>query len=221
VRFTESLLGVALWSAALARESSGAPSPDRLTEVLAALKSAGESLRTLRAQFRQTKHDHILGEDSITTGKLYYQVPGRIRWEYDPPDGKVLLVREDKVQVYNPAARQVQEFQKGRMKAAEGELLIGLGPGNAEIGKRYQVSLLKEEAGGVTLKLVPRGEGALFTGIELTLDTSRFLPARTVFHEPNRDTTELVFSQKEVNAALPRQIFQLKLPAGVEVIRGQ
>ncbi len=220
MRFTESLLGVALLSAALAGESSGAPAPERLTEVLAALKSAGESLQTLAARFRQTKHDHILSEDSVVTGRLYYQVPGRIRWEYDPPDGKVLLVREDKVQVYNPAARQVQEFPKGRLKAAEGELLIGLGPGNAAIGKRYQVSLLGEDADRVTLKLVPRGE-ALFTGIELSLDSARFLPVRTVFQEPNRDTTELVFSQKEVNRALPRQIFELKLPAGVEVIRGQ
>jgi outer membrane lipoprotein carrier protein len=195
------------------------PAAERLAEVLAAMKAAGASLRTLSARFRQTKHDHILDEDSVTTGKLYYRVPGRIRWEYDPPDQKVLLVGQDKIQVYNPAARQVQELRKGRMKGAEGELLIGLGPGNAEIGKRYHVRLLKEEDERVVLELAPRGEQSLFTAIELTLEPGRWIPARTIFREPNRDTIELVFSETELNRALPPGIFELKLPPGVEVVR--
>lgn len=186
------------------------------------MKRAGESLKTLSARFQQKKHDTILNEDATTSGKLFLEVPGRIRWEYDPPDGKVLLVKEDKVQVYNPKAKQVQEFRKEQMKGAGGDLLIGFGRSNAELGKRYQVSLVKEDRARVVLNLVPRDAAAsTFTAIELTLDKERYLPFRTRFTEATGDTTELTFSELSVNAPLPRQRFELKLPPGVEVVRSQ
>jgi hypothetical protein len=40
-------------------------------------------------------------------------VPGRIRWEHASRE-KVLLVKDDLVRVYNPAAHQVHEFRRGK-----------------------------------------------------------------------------------------------------------
>ncbi len=58
---------------------------DRLAEILAAMEDAGDRLETLSADFEQTNRDHILEEEETSTGKLFFQVPGRIRWEYAVP----------------------------------------------------------------------------------------------------------------------------------------
>ncbi len=198
------------------------PANQRLDEILTAMSSAGDRLSTLSAQFDQTHHDHIMDEKETSTGVLYYKVPGRIRWEYEEPFPKVLLVKDDKIRLYNPVANQVQEFKKGQMKGAGADLLIGFGRSNAEIGKNYDVSIKEESSDSVTLELIPKpgSSASLFKTIELTMDKQRWIPLRSVFHEANRDTTEIIFKDIEVNEDLPAGCFELDLPPNVEIVRG-
>ena len=196
---------------------------DRLAEILAVMKEAGDRLETLAADFEQTNRDHILEEEETSSGKLFLQVPGRIRWEYAPPAAKVLLVKDEKILLYNIVAHQVQEFERGQMRGAGADLLIGFGRSNAEIGKHYDVSLLEERSEEVVLKLIPKPDSSasIFAVIELTLGKADWTPVRTVFHELNKDTTTLAFNDVRLNEPLPPKIFELDLPPGVEIIRGE
>ena len=196
---------------------------DRLEEILAAMGKAGDSLETLAADFEQTNRDHILEEEEKSSGKLYMKVPGNIRWEYAPPDGKVLLVKDGKILLYNPIAHQAQEFTQGQRRGSGADLLVGFGRSNAEIGKHYDVSLLEEDDQHVVLKLVPKPDSAasVFAAIDMTLNKENWAPERTVFHELNKDTTILEFLDVRVNGPLPPKIFELELPPDVEIIRGE
>ena len=196
---------------------------DRLEEILAAMSKAGDSLETLAADFEQVHHDHILEEEEKSSGKLYMKVPGNIRWEYAPPDSKVLLVRDDKILLYNPIAHQAQEFKQGQKRGAGAALLIGFGKSNAEIGKHYDVSLVGEDDLQVVLRLLPKPDSAasLFAAIDMTLNKENWTPDRTVFHELNKDTTILEFQDVRVNAPLPPKTFELELPPGVEIISSE
>lgn len=195
---------------------------DRLDEILSSMQRAGDGMKTMSADFTQTNHDYILSEEEIVSGKLYLEIPGLIRWEYEPPQEKVLLVKGDKVSLYNPTARQVQEFKRGKMSGAGADLLIGFGRSNESLKQNYDVSLLDENDESVQLKLIPKPDSSasLFTSIDLTIDKERWTPLKSVFHEPNRDHTVIVFQSVAVNSPLPKNIFELKLPAGVEVVRG-
>ena len=169
------------------------------------ISSAGDRLSTLSAHFDQTHHDYILDEEESSTGTLCFKVPGQIRWEYDSPYPKVLLVKDDKIRLFNPVANQVQEFKKGQMKGAGADLLIGFGKSNAEIGKNYDVSLKEEKPDTVTLALIPKpgSSASIFKAIELTMEKERWIPLRSVFHEPNRNTTEIIFKDIEMNLLIP------------------
>ncbi len=196
---------------------------DRLDEVLEHMRVAGDALETLSARFEQTDYDYILGDEEVSTGHLYVRVPGRIRWEYETPTPKVLLVKDDLVRLYNPAANQVQEFVQGKGRRSVGvDLLVGFGKSNEKIGKSYDATLVSESEDEVVLKLVPKpnaGAASLFTSIELTVDTSTWTPKRSVFHEPNRDRTDIEFFDVVVNGDLPERIFELDLPDNVEIVR--
>ncbi|HEX9726615.1 MAG TPA: outer membrane lipoprotein carrier protein LolA [Vicinamibacteria bacterium] len=204
-----------------------APAPsfpiDRLGEILAAMQSAGDRLQTLTANFQQTNRDHILEEEETSSGKLFLQVPGRIRWEYGPPASKVLLVKDEKILLYNIVAHQVQEFERGQMRGAGADLLIGFGQSNAEIGKHYDVSLLEERSDEVVLRLIPKPDSSasIFAAIELTLGKAEWTPVQTVFYELNKDTTTLEFDDVKLNGPLPPRVFELDLPPGVEILRGE
>jgi len=204
---------------ALALLSRGARA-DRLDDILSAMGNAGNRLESLSVAFVQTAHDFILEEEEISTGKLFLQVPGRIRWEYAPPSEKVLLVTDNLMRLYNPTANQVQEFKKGKGNQGT-DLLIGFGKSNDKIGESYDVSLGQEDEHGVVLALVPKPDSpaSLFTKIELTIDKKTWTPVRSVFHEPNRDRTDIRFDDVEINGTLPEGIFELRLPKDVEILR--
>jgi outer membrane lipoprotein-sorting protein len=193
---------------------------DRLDDVLSEMSNAGNGLESLSAVFVQTDHDFILEEEEISTGKLFLQVPGRIRWEYAPPREKVLLVTDNLVRLYNPTANQVHEFKKG--KGNDGaDLLIGFGKSNDKIGESYDVSLGQEDEHGVVLALVPKPDSpaSIFIKIEITIDKKTWTPVRSVFHEPNHDRTDIRFDDVELNGKLPAKIFELDLPRDVEIVR--
>lgn len=195
---------------------------DRLQEVLAQMKKAGDRLQTLTADFQQTDHDFILEDEESSAGKLYLAVPGRIRWEYAPPRERILLVKGELVRLYNKTANQVNEFRRGQgSKSGGADLLIGFGKSNANIGESYDASLVSETSDSVTLSLVPKPNSAvsLFTKIELTVDKKTWTPRQSVFHEPNRDRTEIGFKNLKVNPTLPAGIFDLKLPPNAEILR--
>lgn len=194
---------------------------ERLDAVLSAMKAAGDELKTLHAKFDQNSHDFIMDMDEKTTGELFVEIPGNIRWEYGPPAPKVLLVSGKKIRLYNPTANQVQEFEKGQMKGVGADLLIGFGKSNGEIGKNYDVSLVEENETSVALKLVPKpnSKASIFMAIELTMEKERWVPLRSVFHEANKDTTEILFNDIVVNSNLPSKTFKLDLPPGVEIVK--
>lgn len=201
----------------------GAPArAERLDEVLAEMDKAGKRLKTMTADFVQTDHDYLLKDQEETRGRLCLAVPGRIRWEHAPPREKVLLVKDDLVQVYNPAAHQVHEFQRGKgAKSGGADLLIGFGAGNEKIRENYDVSLVEETDFTASIALVPKpnSQASLFTKIELTLDKKSWSPVRSVFHSPNRNRADIQFENVVLNGDLPSGIFELKLPPNVEIIR--
>jgi outer membrane lipoprotein carrier protein len=195
---------------------------DRLDEVLAEMNKAGKRLKTMSADFVQTDHDYLLKDQEETRGKLYLAVPGRIRWEHAPPREKVLLVKDDLVRVYNPAANQVHEFKRGKGEKSGGaDLLIGFGSGNEKIRESHDVSLVEEAESTVSIALVPKpdSKASLFTKIELTLDKKTWTPVRSVFHSPNRNRADILFEKVVLNGDLPPGTFELKLPPNVEIIR--
>ena len=203
-------------------DAARAGSAERLDEVLAEMDKAGKRLKTMTADFVQTDHDFLLKDQEETKGKLYLAVPGRIRWEHAPPREKVLLVKDDLVRVYNPTAHQVHEFKRGQgAKSGGADLLIGFGSNSAKIRENYDVSLSEETDSTATLALVPKpgSQGSLFTRIELTLDKKTWTPVRSVFHSPNRNRADIRFENVALNRELPGDVFELKLPPNVEIIR--
>ena len=201
--------------------AAGPARADRLDEVLARMNEAGKLLKTMSADFVQTDHDYLLKDQEETRGKLYLSVPGRIRWEHAPPRKKVLLVTDDLVRVYNPAAHQVHEFRRGKgAKSGGADLLIGFGSGNEKIRETHDATLLEETDSSVALSLQPKDPAtSLFTKIELTLDKKTWTPVRSVFHSPNRNRADIVFENVVLNRDLPPGTFELKLPPNVEIIR--
>jgi outer membrane lipoprotein carrier protein len=204
----------------LAPPATAAPPPADASKVLAALAKSGAELRTMRAGFEQTKVLTLLDESETSRGKVLLQVPGRLRWDYLAPQPGAMVIKDGRFARYVPQTRQVF---RGAAKG-EADLLVGFGPGAAQLGSKYEVSLVGEETVGGraawVLDLKPRpAQSGLFSGIRLWVDQERAVPVQTRLTEPTGDATTLRFDQVEINVKLPASAFDLSLPKDVVEVR--
>ncbi len=199
------------------------PLPARAADprpVLSALERAGRELRTLRADFEQTKVLVVLDESEVSRGQVRLSVPGRLRWDYLAPQPGAMVVKDGRFARYVPQTRQVF---RGPARG-EADLLVGFGPGAAQLGSKYQVALRADEtvAGRAcwVLDLTPQaGQSGLFSAIRLWVDQQRHIPAQTRLTEPTGDHTTVRFDKVEVNARLPPSTFDLALPKDVVEVK--
>jgi len=190
--------------------------------VLKSLESAGRALKTMKASFVETKVLVLLNEKQETRGDVLLQVPGRLRWNYAAPQPSAMVIKDGQFSRYIPKSKQVFRGQA----RGEADLLVGFGPGAAGLGKKYEVTLLGEEAVGGTpayvLDLKPRPEQAssgLFSGIRLWVDKARSIPVQTRLTEPTGDHTTIRFEGVVLNGPVAASAFDLKLPSGVEEVK--
>lgn len=188
--------------------------------VLKSLEEAGRALKTMKADFVETKVSVLLDERTESRGDVLLQVPGRFRWNYKAPQPGVMVVKDGRFARYVPQSKQVF---RGPAKG-EADLLVGFGPGAAGLGKKYDVTLLPEERVGsaatYVLDLKQRvGESGLFASIRLWIDKTRFIPLQTRLTEPTGDHTTVRFENVALNGPLGRSAFDLQLPGDVVEVR--
>jgi outer membrane lipoprotein-sorting protein len=187
--------------------------------VLQSLEAAGRALKTMAAEFVQIKTLVLLEEKEETRGSVRLQVPGRLRWDYSAPQPSTMIIKDGRFARYFPKSKQVF---RGPAQG-DADLLVGFGPGAADLGKKYDVSLLGDEAVGATpahvLKLRPRAAGGLFSEIRLWVDGQRGIPVQTQLTEPTGDFTTIRFEGVVLNGPLPGNAFDLELPKDVVEVK--
>lgn len=85
-----------LFAILIALTSAGTmASADKLS--LNALSSYLNSLKSVDAQFTQ-----INGDGTLSTGRIFIKRPGRIRFEYDPPNDALVLASAGQLAIFDP-----------------------------------------------------------------------------------------------------------------------
>ena len=71
---------------------------------LNALSSYLDGLRNIEAKFTQ-----INADGSLSTGALYIKRPGRVRFEYDPPNDALVLASQGQLAIFDPNGNDIPE----------------------------------------------------------------------------------------------------------------
>ena len=92
------LLGLALvgGAAAEARETLDA------SGVLRLVQRFYDQTKTLQADFKQTRYTRHYDRYDRAKGKVIFKKPGKMRWDYDQPNGQVFVTQGDKLLIYQP-----------------------------------------------------------------------------------------------------------------------
>ena len=170
-------------------------------------------VRTLQADFHQVVLDEDLVPLQETSGRMWLSRPGRFRWSYGQPVEQEVLADGSRLWVYDVGLEQVivrnQSKTLGNTPAA---LLV-----NADKpGDSYLIEYLGEQGAISWVTLFPKDSSAPFSQIQLGFENGDLRLVQML--DQLDQITRLKFDNLIVNDQLPKDLFRLDLPAGVDVI---
>jgi outer membrane lipoprotein carrier protein len=202
---------------ALALIAGGAPSPEE--KALSAVQKRYDQVQDLRARFVQTSTSGALADTSTTRGTVLVQRPGKIRWTYDPPDGREIVLDGETIRIYSPEDRQLQiaPLAEGGVSPTALSFLMGAGRLSDEFTGRIVKSEEGKAAPGLGLELVPRADSG-FESLVLWLDPKTHELRESVLVDLFGNRTRIELSAAVYNAGVEPDAFRFDPPKGTQEI---
>lgn len=172
-------------------------------------------LSSLRMEFEQSME--FAGQKrSSERGTLYLQRPGKMRWDYAQPEGKVAVGDGKIFRIYNPLTNQVRQVELEAMTDLRAPLSFLLG--RMRIRRMFR-NLRLEEADG---KQVLTGEGRqgqdFYSRVEFDLDPQDSNIEGIRIFGLDDSVNVYRFSAENANPRLAAELFVFQAPPGAEVL---
>jgi outer membrane lipoprotein-sorting protein len=201
-------------------------------EVLERMAAAYGSVKSLGAQLQQVKSYPQLGmEDPPEKGVLSVKRKAKdnllVRLEIQHPEHRIVTVNNGQYMLYQPRINQAIEGRVDtKASNSSGTSFMSYFMGDLSGAKKdYDIEVVGDEQVGqhqtVHLRLTAKPEGqGYYPRIDLWVDQKLWIPVRQELVEPNRSVTTLEFADIRVNGEMKDSLFKIKLPAGVERVKG-
>lgn len=170
--------------------------------------------RTLEADFVQR---YTLGATTLVeSGHVYFQKPGRMRWDYESPEAKQFLT--DGEYAYFYVSREQQVRRQPVKKAADWQAVFSLLLGRVKLGRVFDpIQLVRLHRPGASVRWQLRGRAKsdklAFREVWLDLNGSYQL-LRIEIRQQDGSLMEFHFRRWRENHSLPADLFELRVPPG-------
>lgn len=192
-----------------------AQSSASLSSVPAAVEKRYNRLRSLQAEFVESV-SYQGRNRRREAGAVYLLRPGKMRWEYTQPAGKLFVSDGKLFYLYSPNSNQVQTIklkETGDLRAPLAFLL-----GQLDFRKEFGKLRLQETAEGIRLIAEARARQDAFHEVEFTIAAGTFEIRRIVIKGQDGLHTEFEFSGEILNPKVAAGLFLFQAPAGAEVL---
>jgi outer membrane lipoprotein carrier protein len=169
-------------------------------------------------QTRYTERYQGLGMDRSETGTLTLRKPGRMRWAYDTPAGKLFLLDGHSAISYTPGDPQATRIPAKQLDDLRSPLRFLLG--HTELAKELDnLTLTPSTPGLYTLTGTPKGMQQRLKSLSLTLDATGQIHAMRL-EDTDGSSTTFTFTAIREDIPTSAADFTFTPPPGVTIIDG-
>jgi outer membrane lipoprotein carrier protein len=149
-------------------------------------------------------------------GTLYLRKPGRMRWDYTSPVGKLFISDGKNLYLYVPGSNPE------RMKLKETEdmrapLAFLLGKLNFE--KEFQNIEVKPEGTDQLITAEPKSGNLPYSKAEFVV-SPMFEIRKLRIHNLDQSLLDFAFESEKINPPLANSLFQFRAPPGTQMVEG-
>jgi outer membrane lipoprotein carrier protein len=171
-------------------------------------------LHSLRAGFSESYEG--LGMRRAESGTLLLLKPGRMKWEYSEPAGKLFLLDGKYAWFYSRGDSQVQRIPAKQLDDLRSPLRFLLG--HTELEKELTgLTLAPAPNGCFALSGQPKGQEQRVARLTLTVTAEGTITGIEI-EEADGALTRFTFTGEQPNVAIPAAAFHFTPPTGVPVV---
>ena len=168
-------------------------------------------------QMRFEQHYRGGGQPSRTeSGLLFLKKPGRMRWEYRHPEGKLFVSDGKYAWFYSPAMNQVEKSPLKMTDDVRAPLAFLMGQLN--FARDFGNLRSTQETETTHVLSTPRSERSPYREVEFWISSGGELRQIRVVGQDG-GTMEFRFSEERVGLAVTEGLFRFRIPAGAELIQ--
>jgi outer membrane lipoprotein carrier protein len=208
--------------AAPARPAESQPTVDPARATLTAVQTFYEQTRDVSADFAQTYVNKLYDRTDKSRGHVFFKKPGKMRWDYAKPNGKVLVANGGKLLVYEPGDEPTDKGQVLEQNFAQADLpqamsfLLGTGKLVEDFDAKLLDAAHEGFPNGQVLELRPKQPSPHFDRLLFYVENGaqvRGLVRRIVIIDASGNRNRFDFSAFKFNAGTPDSTFEWRPPA--------
>ncbi len=188
-------------------------------ELQQALQGRYESMLDLTADFTQTYEGGVLRSRLVESGRVQLKIPGKMRWDYQEPEHKLMVSDGEQMFMYFPDDEQVMVFAVPSVDQGTTPALILAGIGNFVNDFTAAIDTVQDvPPDSYVLRLTPTRAEADFEFLTVVLDARSLTITRLMAYDLQGGTSTFFFSNLQENLYLPDTPFTFEIPRGTEII---
>ncbi len=172
-------------------------------------------LSSLRAHY--TERYSGMGMDRTEAGTLLLKKPGRMRWIYEAPVGKVFVLDGKFAWFYTPGDAQATRVPAKELDDLRSPLRFLLG--HTQLAKELDGLTVAPEGSGYRISGVPKGMAQRVKSLSVWVTAAGAIE-RMRLEEVDGAVTEFAFSDLQENVLVKDSDFAFIPPPGVAVVQG-
>jgi outer membrane lipoprotein carrier protein len=198
----------------------GAAIPGWSKSVPQAVEDRYNHLRSLKVEFEESVS--YAGQQGTSKtrrqerGTLYLLRPGKMRWEYSDPAGKLFVSDGKMFYLYSPNSNQVQRIKPKQTDDLRAPLAFLLG--KLDFQKEFGKITTRNTQEGIELTAQARSPQESYSQAVFTIDPQSYEIRRIRVDGQDGLVTEFVFSREALNISFPSSLFEFHAPPGAEVV---
>jgi len=182
--------------------------------ILKTLESRYNQAQSLQVQFSET-YSGAGRAPKTEAGTLFLRKPGRMRWEYSSPAGKLFVSDGKIVYLYLPGSGRVQKMNLKQTEDMRAPLAFLLGKLNFE--KEFQHIEAMPVADGTRITADPKAANLPYSKVEF-LVTPAFEIQKLQITAQDGSVLDFTFNAERLNPPVADKLFKFTIPAGAEVV---
>jgi outer membrane lipoprotein carrier protein len=219
--------GCALAVIALPNARAQEPRPEAAT-VAAWVQRFYDQTQTMNSRFVQRYHSRLYSRTDVSRGRVRFKKPGMMRFDYDQPNGKVIVSDGQRLLVYEPPdeGRGNGQYYEQQMSEAQLPAALSFLTGTGRLADDFTSRLLDPTRAGFpqgqVLELRPRTPTPQYTRVVLFVDDDaarRGVVHRVMIVDSTNNTNRFDFEEQQFNREVPESTFRYRPPAGARRIQ--
>ena len=189
--------------------------PDaRLDPLLHGVENRYNHAQSLRLDFSET-YSVARRPTQIDRGVLFLRKPGKMRWDYAAPAGKVFLSDGKNVFLYTPGNNRLQKSKLKESEDLRAPLAFLLGKLN--FWKEFRSFSSRPEGDSTWVTATPNSDQAAYTQVEFLIAPTSEI-RRVKITGQDRSLLDFTFSNEQLNAPVTASMFAFTPPPGTEIV---